>query len=144
MNLCKSCAEKRGFHNPFEKIPFPLAEFLTGMLGERSEQASSVLQSLKCPECGFGFSDFSKTGKLGCGKCYSAFRPQLTDLLRKVHGSSEHHGKTPQTSSEGMKPVREERKLKELLRQAIEQENFEEAAVIRDRLKTLLEECNEI
>jgi protein arginine kinase activator len=142
LNLCKTCAEKRGFHNPFEKIPFPLAEFLTGMLRENTKQYGENMQELKCPNCGFTFGDFSKTGRLGCGSCYTAFRTQLKDLLRKVHGSHEHHGKTPATSLDELKPIREERKLKEQLRKAIETENFEEAAQIRDRLKELLQECN--
>jgi protein arginine kinase activator len=142
LNLCKSCAEKRGFHNPFEKIPFPLAEFLTGMLRERGEEYGSAVKSLKCPNCGATFGDFSKTGRLGCGSCYTAYRTQLKDLLRKVHGSHDHHGKTPATTVMELKPVREERKLKEELRRAIEIEDFEEAAKIRDKLKSLLEECN--
>ncbi|MBD3167903.1 MAG: hypothetical protein GF307_00375 [candidate division Zixibacteria bacterium] len=142
LNLCKSCAEKRGFHNPFEKIPFPLAEFLTGMLRERGDKTGTQLQALKCPNCGFTFGDFSKSGRLGCGSCYTAFRTQLKDLLRKVHGSSEHHGKTPSTTVEELKPIRKERKLKEELRKAIEEENFEEAARLRDKLKEIFEECN--
>ena len=141
LRLCKSCAEKRGFHTPFEKMPFPLAEFLTGMLREKGERAGTAVQALKCPNCGFTFGDFSKTGRLGCGSCYTAFRTQLKDLLRKVHGSHEHHGKTPATTVERLKPIREERKLKERLRKAVELEDFEEAAVIRDKLKELLAEC---
>jgi protein arginine kinase activator len=143
LNLCRSCAAKRGFSNPFDKIPFPLAEFLTGMLREKSGQTSQALQSLKCPSCNFTFADFSKTGRLGCGSCYTAFGIQLKDLLRKVHNSSEHRGKTPATTLKKLAPVRVERKLREELRQAIEQENFEAAAKIRDQLKSLMEECNQ-
>ncbi len=143
LNLCKSCAEKRGFHSPFEKMPFPLAQFLTGMLKEKGEITRNGLQTLKCPNCGMTFTEFSKMGRLGCGSCYTAFRTQLKDLLRKVHGSNEHRGKTPSTTVKELKPIREERKLKEQLRQAIEKEDFETAAIIRDKLKELMELCED-
>ena len=139
LNLCRICAEKRGFHNPFEKNAFPLAEFLTGMLREIGEEASAAFKALKCPKCELTFADFSKKGRLGCGSCYSAFRTQLKDLLRKVHNSNQHHGKTPITTVKELKPLREERKLRDELRQAIEKEDFETAAAIRDRLKILFE-----
>ncbi len=141
LHLCKSCAEKRGFHNPF-KIPFPLAEFLTGMIKEKGGHTDKALESLKCPNCGLTFTQFSKIGRLGCGSCYTAFRTQMKDLLRKIHGSYEHHGKTPSTTLKDLKPLREERKLREELRQAIEREDFEAAAKIRDKLKELLEPAN--
>ncbi|KPJ48387.1 MAG: hypothetical protein AMJ41_05010 [candidate division Zixibacteria bacterium DG_27] len=138
LNLCRECAEKRGFHPPLENAPFPLKEFISGMI-EEPQKKKELRPELACPQCQMGFADFSKRGKIGCGKCYETFRPQLRDLLRKIHGASEHKGKNPGTRTEELIPLREERRLRGKLKQAIEDENFESAAKIRDQIKGLLE-----
>lgn len=141
MNLCKDCAEKRGFHSPFEHMPFPLAELVTGMVGPAKTPAlkggRKGQKVKKCPTCGMTFEDFGKVGRLGCGECYRTFRPELADLLRKIHGSPKHRGKTFLEPVETSRTVKEERKLREELRMAIENEEFEKAAALRDRIKSL-------
>jgi protein arginine kinase activator len=142
LNLCKECAEKRGFHSPFEHMPFPLAELVTGMVG--STKSASTTKGTKrsgrvrrCPGCGMSFEDFGKTGRLGCGQCYEAFRAEMTELLRKVHGSPKHRGKGTVVPTDSIKPVREERRLREELKKAIDSEDFERAANIRDQIRAL-------
>lgn len=137
LNLCRECAEKRGFRNPLEGVPFPLAEFLASMLSQAQLQKPEKHPHIVCSACGMSFSDFTQCGRLGCGNCYVTFRSQLDDLLRKVHGSTLHRGKFPQTTGDVMQPLREERKLQEDLKKAIQDEDFERAAQIRDRLKTM-------
>jgi protein arginine kinase activator len=142
LNLCKICAEKRGFHSPFEQMPFPLAEFVTGMVGpskgkSQTKSDKGELQEKKCPGCGLTFSEFGRVGRLGCAKCYQAFRPELTDILRKIHGSADHRGKTVGQPSEDLQPIREEKRLREELKRAIESENFEAAARLRDEIRNL-------
>jgi len=142
LNLCKDCAEKRGFHSPFEHMPFPLAELVTGMVGSPKPSAPTKgtrrsHKVKKCPSCGMTFDDFGKSGRLGCGQCYQTFRTELTDLLRKIHGSPRHRGKRHSGDGELVIPAREENQLREELRKAIENEEFEKAASIRDRIKTL-------
>ncbi|MGB8656970.1 MAG: UvrB/UvrC motif-containing protein [Candidatus Zixiibacteriota bacterium] len=138
LNLCKECADKRGFRNPLEGVPFPLAEFLASMLSQSGIQKTDTQPQLVCSACGMSFSDFTQSGRLGCGKCYVTFKSQLDDLLRKVHGSTEHRGKFPSATLDVMKPLREERKLQEELKRAIQDEDFEKAAQIRDRLKGIV------
>lgn len=143
LNLCKDCAEERGFHSPFENLPFPLAEFVSGMVGSTKKQLTkggkTATKSIDCPFCGMSFDDFAKVGRLGCVQCYSAFRKDLNDLLRKIHGSCEHRGKIPAGTTDVMKPVRVERSLREDLKRAVEQEDFEKAADLRDKIKDLVE-----
>lgn len=143
LNLCKNCAEERGFHSPFENMPFPLAEFVSGMVGTSKKTAAKgdkkPLKTAACTICRMTFDDFAKAGRLGCSDCYGAFRSELTDLLKKIHGSSNHRGKVPTAPSEMLKPLREERKLREDLKRAIEQEDFEQAADLRDRIRELSE-----
>ena len=143
LNLCKICAEKRGFHSPFEQMPFPLAEFVTGMIGPVKDkgldrEGKGELHDHKCPSCGLTFSEFGRVGRLGCAVCYQAFRPEMTDILRKIHGSAEHRGHTAIQPTEDLQPLREENRLRDELRKAIESENFEVAACLRDQIRNLL------
>jgi protein arginine kinase activator len=137
LNLCRECAEKRGFHSPLEGKAFPLAEFLASILDQSLQKVPPELKESKCSVCRIGYSDFVKSGRLGCGNCYKIFRPQLKDLLRKIHGSDVHRGKIPGAGEDVMKPVREQRRLQEQLKKAVEAEDFEKAARIRDRIKAL-------
>jgi protein arginine kinase activator len=142
LNLCKICAEKRGFHSPFQQVPFPLAEFVTGMVGPSKESLSEKgekgeLHDKKCPNCGLTFSEFGRIGRLGCARCYQAFRPELTEILRKIHGSADHSGHSVIQPSEDIQPLREEKRLRDELRRAIESEDFEQAANIRDQIRNL-------
>jgi len=142
LNLCKTCAVKRGFHSPFEQMPFPLAEIVSGMVGPIKAKADGKMSKekkadLECPNCGLTFSEFGQIGRLGCAECYKAFRVELTTLLRRIHGSAEHRGHVAETATEGYKTLREEKRLRDELRQAIETEDFEMAAELRDRIKDL-------
>ena len=137
LNLCRDCAEKRGFRNPLEGVPFPLAEFLASMLKQAQIPKPGKQSDLVCSACGMSFYDFTQSGRLGCGNCYLIFRSQMDDLLRKIHGSNQHRGKLPQATGDVMKPLREERNLHEELKKAIRDEDFEKAARIRDKLRTL-------
>lgn len=138
LHLCRECAEKRGFHSPFEGIPFPLAELLSGMREKFSKKESLKDNGVRCPGCGMALSDFAKIGRLGCGQCYATFRPQLLEMIEKIHGTTKHKGKTPSTSVEGMEPLKEERRLQEELQKAIDKEDFEKAAEIRDRINSMV------
>lgn len=139
LNLCRECAEKRGMTgNPLMQVPFPLAEILSSMMGETSEKKKGKGAEAKCPGCGFTFSEFSKVGRFGCGQCYEAFRPQVADLLRRIHGSTRHIGRLPSETKEVDSVVVEEKRLEVELKKAIAAEDFERAARLRDRIKTLL------
>lgn len=137
LNLCAKCAGKRGFHNPLKSVPFPLGDFLSSMVDKAYSGDPEAAKDLKCPGCGTDFKEFAKAGRLGCGKCYETFRTQIDDLLRKIHGANRHIGKLPLGSPEKMEPLMEERRLQEELRRAVESENFEQAAQIRDRLREI-------
>lgn len=140
LNLCKDCAAKRGFHSPLDNIPFPLANFLSGMMTETTGGKPSKDSSepdLVCPECGLSFEEFSRLGRFGCGRCYQTFRERLQGLLRKIHGSSLHRGKLPPMLSEDGSIIKEQERLQAELEKAIEEEDFERAADLRDKLKSL-------
>jgi len=142
LNLCKSCAEKRGFHSPFEQMPFPLAEIVSGMVGSEKSLSKDALgkdtaPDLTCSNCGLTFAEFGRVGRLGCAECYKVFRTELNSLLRRVHGSAEHRGRIAKVGKSDYKQMREERRLRDDLQKAIEDEDFELAAEIRDQIKEL-------
>ena len=137
LNLCQNCAKRRGFSNPLKNIPFPLADFLTSMVSENAMRADSQLMEQSCPVCSLSYDTFAKTGRLGCGNCFSVFRQPLQDLLRKIHGSNLHRGKRMRGGVTAMEPLKEEARLKDELKKAITNEDFERAAQLRDMLKEM-------
>jgi len=142
LNLCKECAAKRGFHSPLDNAPFPLANFLSSMMNKETTKKGGktiAAPDLTCPECGLTFSEFSRLGRFGCARCYQTFRDRLQPLLRKIHGSSLHRGKLPPMLSEDASAIKEKERLQDELQRAIESEDFERAADLRDKIKSLNE-----
>ena len=143
LSLCKECAAARGFHSPLDNMPFPLAEILSNLTaGMEGLDTKSETEELICPDCGLSFEEFTRQGRFGCGKCYDTFRSRLEHIMRKIHGASVHRGKTPEpakteSGSNKALPVKEEERLESELGKAIECEDFERAAEIRDKLKSL-------
>ncbi len=146
LSLCKECASARGFHSPLENIPFPLAEILSGLAHAAGPSGKpEPMPSIVCPNCHLTFEEFTRQGRFGCGECYRAFRPKLESIMRKIHGASLHRGRAPETTTtiaditDRPIPVKEEERLEAELRKAIEAEDFERAAEIRDKLKSIKE-----
>lgn len=145
LSLCHECAEARGFHSPLDSMPFPLAEILSGLTADMKDLwPKGETDDRKCPECGMTFDEFTRQGRFGCGECYSTFRSSLEQIMRKIHGASLHRGRSPESqpkSDEAVPlPVQEEERLSSALTKAIDSEDFERAAEIRDKLKSLREE----
>lgn len=92
---------------------------------------------ITCPTCHMTLERFAKSGKLGCSDCYGAFRPQMVQVLKSVHGNVTHTGKVPRNASEKIKIKRELDELKAKLDAAVAAERYEDAAVLRDRIREL-------
>jgi protein arginine kinase activator len=133
MHLCEECAREKSVQMEQQ---FGLADLLAGLadFGKQIKDVEKI--KLKCPNCGMTYDDFRKLGRLGCGECYATFREQLASLLKKIHGSHQHLGKAPLTMAAPPKVSSEELDvLKAKLQNAIRQENFEEAAMLRDKIR---------
>ena len=144
VSLCRECAEAQGFHSPLGKDPFPLAELMKGIATNIGSEtaAGPALETVTCPTCKLTFEEFTRQGRFGCGDCYKAFRPRLEPIMRKIHGATLHRGRSPikETGPEttgALIPVKEEERLAAKLSEAIANEEFERAAEIRDKLKTI-------
>ncbi len=141
LSLCRQCAEARGFHSPLDSGPFPLAEILSGLAkNPLAVQQPEMAEKLECQNCHQTFDEFTRQGRFGCGQCYAAFRPRLEPIMRKIHGASLHRGMQPQMSrldsvQQQVLPIKEEERLENELRKAIEAEDFERAAGLRDKME---------
>ncbi len=155
VNLCKVCADEKGVTDP---TGFALADMLEGMGQQTSvETAAPKPHELVCGSCGFSQSDFKKTGRFGCAECYQVFDEGLDGLLEAMHKHTRHVGKVPgscpdpgdrrSASSPVMpgeaNPRARLSELRQALSKSVEDEDYEEAARLRDaisRLETLIGE----
>ncbi|MBN1353604.1 MAG: UvrB/UvrC motif-containing protein [Candidatus Omnitrophica bacterium] len=138
LHLCEQCAKEKS--QEMEEH-FGLADLLSGLadlapvMEEKKEKSAEV--SIKCSACGFTFNNFRKMGRLGCPVCYEIFGKQLSPLLRKIHGTDSHIGKTPAKKDTVGDKVTLISDLKARLEKAVELEEFEEAARLRDQIREL-------
>ncbi|HWO90145.1 MAG TPA: UvrB/UvrC motif-containing protein [Gemmatimonadales bacterium] len=142
LHLCEPCAAEKGVDTGATVAKFPLGDFLASL--GKVGSAPEVGVDIACEGCGATLADFRATGRLGCARCYDSFEAHLRDLLRRLHGSSVHAGEPYHGAAapEGRKPRRADRdtdlaRLKEQLRRAVEAENFELAAELRDKIRVL-------
>lgn len=145
LHLCEECARQKSIQMEQQ---FGLSDLLGGLVDFGKQIGGKEPSKIKCPSCNLTYGDFKKIGRLGCSNCYSAFIRYLTPLLKRIHGSSLHAGKSPQGAAVVVKSARksEPKKLeptlevlKNKLQEAIRLENFEEAAVLRDKIKAIEE-----
>lgn len=99
--------------------------------------AAQESASEQCRSCGLSLREVLETGLVGCPTCYEHHGEKLSVFLREIHGSLQHRGKTRQKDDKRER-LRSELQVKRvLLRTALESENYEEAAVLRDAIREL-------
>ncbi len=130
MDLCESCAQEKGVTNPDNLSIGSLLENAPG-----SEHLSA--NAMTCESCGTTHQEFKKGGRLGCEACYHVFRPILEPLLDGMHAGISHLGKVPSRSLKLKNDVDQVAEIRRQLNAAVEEENYEKAAELRDSLKKL-------
>jgi len=135
VHLCEKCANEKDIAN---KVSFSLNDILAGLM-QFTSQTEEMSQQLKvrCPGCDLSIQDLQKKGKVGCAQCYEVFAQFLLPLIKKIHGSTQHFGKRPARVDKKLNIHIEIEKLEADLHKKIEAEAFEEAAVVRDKIKFL-------
>ena len=141
-HLCSLCANQvydkydknlnlfNGLSNDFVSDVFNMFDF---------NKVSHALPAVRniCSLCGLSFAQITQTGKVGCGECYRAFKNELEPNVMRIHGKANHTGKIPKNMS---LKISNKRKIEELnikLKKLINEQNFEEAAQVRDEIKNL-------
>lgn len=138
--LCPECAKEHGYAHLFENWGF--GSLMSGLMGAAAPQR----QVKRCPSCGSSFEEISRSGRIGCAACYKTFHDELLPIVQRIHGTAQHKGKVPGGSA--LRVADSHKQLvavettaidekKRLLQKAIEAQDFEQAAVLRDEIKEL-------
>jgi protein arginine kinase activator len=130
MHICEQCANEKNMSAAF---PGLLSQLVKGGGPHTPRESEAVPAS--CPSCGLAYAEFKAKGRLGCPRCYAAFGPVLIPLLEKVHGSAQHRGKTPERVKGAQASRREMAEIEEQLAQAVANEEYEKAAMLRDKIR---------
>lgn len=144
--VCEDCAKEKGYMLSSDE-GYNFHDLLSGLFNyefsttEPNQASVKQTEELKCPKCNLTFSEFRRIGKFGCATCYDTFSSRLDSVFRRVHsGNTSHHGKIPKRKGGFLHVKKEIDELKMKLKQLISDEDFEEAAKIRDRIKSLREQ----
>lgn len=135
--LCEKCANEKGQFGFGPSLN--ISDFLSGFIGygNGSQYVEAEHREERCNICGMSYEDFRKTGKLGCSNCYRIYGEKLNPVLKRLHGNTGHTGKAPAKISKSMNISKEIETLKDSLAKAVQNEEYEKAAEIRDRIKVL-------
>ncbi|NLJ90291.1 MAG: hypothetical protein GX323_05260 [Clostridiales bacterium] len=152
-----------GMYSPFKDQEFSLGNLLSTVLGYHNVYAGANHygnEDLSCDKCGMTYKEFLKKGKFGCSNCISSFSSEIDSSLKRIHGSNVHVGKKPinyissidqllshtgsfkDKKDSGLSNDNENidiliSKLRDRLNKAVEMEEYEEAARLRDQIREL-------
>ncbi len=157
-NLCADCAKKQGLASEF--LPFGAGsdandDFFGNLFGSFLEEKPKIVETETCPKCGMTLSELFHNGKVGCDCCYTVFRSALMPTISKIHGNVKHCGSRPSKVEEAdgaeasdapkREPTADEKinALREQLKIAVEKQEYEDAAVLRDKIRMLEKEQEE-
>jgi len=136
VHLCDSCAHKKGV---VAKTP-SLQEILSGVI-QQQMSALGEEGKQKCPYCGIKFGEFRSKGRLGCPRDYEVFHSSLEPLVKKLQGGADQHrGRKPGRLRREVMRDMKIRELKASLHEMIRKERYEDAAGLRDRIRSLEED----
>ncbi|MPN23005.1 Protein-arginine kinase activator protein [bioreactor metagenome] len=98
---------------------------------------SSYIPAKGCSKCGMTYEEFRNTGKFGCNDCIDTFKPRIMPVVKNIQGYDAHTGKIPKRAGGNYKIKKDIEKLKNELKSAIEKEEYENAARIRDKIREM-------
>jgi len=134
-HLCEQCAQEEGVM-PKPQSHAPINEILSGLIVQKT--AIQQLADLACPNCKLTFVEFRNTGLLGCASDYDAFEKALVPLIERAHDGSSHHiGKVPRRLGTPLATENDLIRLRRELMRAVDDEQYERAARLRDRIRTM-------
>ena len=139
-NLCPGCMAKHQKQLPgidFSNLAGILSSILAGRDEEETARQDAEYAGCTCEQCGMTYAEFQKGGMLGCANCYQAFRDPLTAMLQRVHGNTQHAGRVPGGVHSGTSIRMNIDRLRQKLQKAIQDEEYEQAAKLRDAIRAL-------
>lgn len=134
-NVCKECA--RGLEKPELLTLFSEEGLLHHMMDVMEDSALKIeyVVTLRCPNCGLTYAGYKKIRKLGCSVCYTTFEEKLMEWIRRFQGADYHIGIRPSAIEQESQQL--SHVLMQALKEAVDREDFEMAARLRDKIKGL-------
>ena len=134
-HLCEACAREKGIM--VEVPPDDGQAQEINLSATRADISVSPVDTRECGHCHFKFAEFAASGRLGCPRCYEEFEKDVSAMLSQVHGAAKHKGKQYSRREAALMAGEDVEKLRTELSDAIAREEFELAALLRDRLRGL-------
>jgi protein arginine kinase activator len=135
LHICEDCAQEKGLLRE-EDSELPIANLLSGLLEGKDVPGSFEVKE-SCPSCGMKASEFRKQGKLGCPECFVAFEKDIRVIISQMAARPRHAGKLPRALAHDQPDNGAQDGIREELRLAVEREDYEQAAQLRDKLREL-------
>jgi protein arginine kinase activator len=132
MYVCEQCARENN------QLKININNLISGILW--TDNIAGIKEKpifYKCEKCGLTIDEFNNTGMLGCVKCYETFNDSIQTMLKRIHGNVKHHGKVPKKLSGKIKEARTLQDLKAKLQECIINEDYEQAAQLRDQIRSM-------
>lgn len=134
-HLCETCAGKNEYGSMmWNQFNLWDNEFFKSLMTSNEYRADN---NLTCTGCGMHYSDFGRSGKLGCPMCYRSFYAKLLPIIKRWQGASRHVGKVPLQGTNEIENLHRLQRLRQDLHKAVSAEEYEVAAQLRDEIKQL-------
>ena len=151
VHICEHCAQEKSEMFMFSgNAGFSINNLLAGLLNIEptinEAKANTFVNNevIQCEKCKMTFQQFAKVGRFGCSNCYRTFNEQLNPILKRLHsGNTAHIGKIPKRAGGQIHIRKEIDELKLKLKEQIANEEFEQAALIRDEIRALEKKVSE-
>ena len=144
-HLCAACAKEAGIGVQFAAPEFGihLSDLFSGFLGSSLRvQGQSQPAPARCALCGSSLQEIIRSSRVGCGQCYETFSEQLQPTLQRIHGALKHTGKAPEADPAVTERKQRQARVESLrgeIGEAVQAEDYEQAARLRDEIRTLEE-----
>ena len=133
IHLCEECYRRKA--EPVQKM-VDFAELLKGLLHGALKEHGAAARAI-CPTCGISLAEFRAAGRFGCPNDYHVFQEAIRPLLEKIQHSARHVGSVPSRAGDKLQRENELIRLRRDLERAVQREEYEEAARLRDRIRRL-------
>ncbi|MDD4716121.1 MAG: UvrB/UvrC motif-containing protein [Oscillospiraceae bacterium] len=135
-HLCAGCAAKLGYEGIFfgGNGNHSFDALYSGLMSGLPDQG---IMETTCPQCKTTWREILQNGKVGCANCYSVFEELLGPYIHKIHGDATHKGHAPQNIDQHLQMEEKLLHLRAGLEVAVKEQNYEQAAVLRDEIRAL-------
>ena len=138
-HLCENCARSLHVPQAAKELQKLLKSFDPTVTALVKPSRGDTGTGTSCPECGLTWAEFRQRGRFGCARDYELFANEVERLLKRIHGSTSYSGKSPRSGTPvpGSAALDALGSARKALQAAIDAENYEEAARLRDEITRL-------